>query len=203
MQESLHKLEAGRRGGRRLLELNLISGDLLERICLKPIVWLLLLFVIFLPGTEMAAGEMIPALEAKNLRGEVMRLPADMAFEPAVLVLSFTRKGGDAAVAWDRQLASQLPAGTRLYSLLMLGGVPGWLRGALLSGIRSGLPVEARSRFVAVFERNEEWRRISGYRGGDDAWVLYLSPGGELLSVSHGQGRAEEIAAFLQQIKGR
>jgi len=169
---------------------------------LKPIAWLLLVLLL-LPGTLLAAGAEMPPVEAKNLRGEVVRLPADMDFQAAVLVLSFTRRGGDAAVAWDGQLAKALPTNTRLYSLMMLGGVPGWLRGALLSGIRSGIAADARSRFVAVFDRNAEWRSFSGYTGGDEAWVLYLSPSGELLARTHGSGRADEVAAFVQQIKGR
>ena len=124
------------------------------------------------------AGETIPDSRGTLLSGQEMRLPRDLPARQTVLVVGFTRKSGKSCEEWRRVLAEM---GVARLQVPMLESVPKLIRGMVLSGMKKGTPAEAQGALLPLFEKEAEWKRVTGFSAADDAYVLLVDEHGEIV----------------------
>lgn len=125
------------------------------------------------------AGLRLPELSGKSLDGRAVRLPADVAGEPAVLLVGYEQAAQFDA---DRWLFGLLQAGTPV-RMLEVPTIPGLFAGAFKnridSGMRSGIPHEDWGSVVTLYGgAAAELERFTGNDGGNNMRVLLLDADG-------------------------
>ncbi|HEY1262406.1 MAG TPA: hypothetical protein VGF06_02720 [Terriglobales bacterium] len=137
-------------------------------------------------------AQSIPHVTAKSLNGKVVTLPADFAGKPAVLIVGFSKAGGEQCGPFARRLAKEQPGpvghGLLIYQIAMLESAPRLIRGLIVHGIRGGVPQGAQDRFLPLFEDENQWKQVAGFTRSDekDAYLLLVDPDGTVRWRGHG-----------------
>ena len=98
------------------------------------------LAMIALAGTLCA--QTIPHTEAETLAGKKIVLPDGFAHHPALIIIGFSRAGGDSAGRWGKELRKHIAenSAVQIYSIAVLQDAPKLMRGMIKHGMRSGTP---------------------------------------------------------------
>jgi hypothetical protein len=145
----------------------------------------------------------IPKVDGQSLNGDVVHIPADVHGSGAILIVGFTRKSGEQSKQWGLELSKMKCAdGQRVewYGLPVLSDVPRLIRPLVLQGMRSGLTLEVRSRFVPIYSSSEAWKQTVQYSAPDDADVALISKTGQVEHLWHGVYNADKAAQVKQSL---
>jgi hypothetical protein len=166
-------------------------------LCLYAVVLFLAAFA------DSAPGETLLRLDGETLTGNRIILPDDARGKTALLVISFSKKGGEAARAWEERFKQDFGTDQRyvIYPIAVLEDAPRFIRGVIQSGIRRGTPVEEQDRFVIVVRGEADLKRFVGYSGPDDAYALLIDSRGEVRWRGHGTLREQDYAALRDAAK--
>lgn len=150
----------------------------------------------------------IPAMQGQVLTGQAVRLPEALQGKIGVLVVGFSLGSREEVTAWGRLLARDFDDSDEVlyYEMPVLASVPRLIRGWVLGKIRGSVPVEAQGRLLPIVEREEEWKRLAGFRGADDAYVLVVDQGGTVRWKSEGalsEGAYGEMKRLVEEMQGR
>jgi hypothetical protein len=144
----------------------------------------------------------VPAVHGEALNGAVVDLPAALKGKVAVLMVSFSQGSREQMTAWGRRLAGDYRDSNEVsyYELPVLEAVPKLLRGIVVGKIRDGVPDRARPRFVPVFDHEDAWKSVTGYKESDQTYVLLVDSTGTVRWRTQGAASDEAYAQMKQHI---
>ncbi len=126
----------------------------------------------------------IPTLPTRSLDGSAVRVPDDLAPGPVLLIVGFTRDSREQTRAWARRVADA--ADVVAYSVAVIKGVPGLLRGMVVRGMRKGVPEDAHARFLLADDEAAQWRALAGFSPQrEDAACLLLLDAARRIAWRH------------------
>ena len=143
-------------------------------------------FILLLPVVLFAAlaraATPLPEQAAQSLEGKQVRLPADLAPCPVLLVIGFTRASSAQTAAWSRRLAPHDACATGLvvYQLAVVEDIPAPFRRLAVRGMRKSVPMALHPRFLLVDAQTAQWRTLAGYQDEDDAYLVLLDNAREM-----------------------
>jgi hypothetical protein len=129
----------------------------------------------------------MPRVEGESLTGRKVVLPDDARGKLAVLVFGFTKASKGSTRAWGDKILSEFggQAGLELYQLPVLEAVPGFIRGMVISGMKSGVKENTRDHFVPILQGESELKKLVSYKEPDDAYLVVLDPAGQIVQQLH------------------
>jgi hypothetical protein len=154
---------------------------------------------LFLIGV--AGAEVMPPLSVKTLSGESLVVPPDTATGPSLFVIGFSKKSRAQTSQWTRRLESADRKGEPPYQVAVLEDVPNFFRGLVLRAIRSDVPERLHKRFLIVSEKADVWKRLVNFLDPDDAYLLLVGSGGELIWRAGGRLTEESFRSLLQTLR--
>lgn len=123
-----------------------------------------------------APSDRMPAFAVATLDGRALHLPDALPPCPVLLVIGFSRGSRTQTTAWSQRVegGDGCGAGLAVYQVVVLDGVPALFRGAVVRGIRGGVPAALRPRFLLAESDIPGWRALAGAVAPDDAVVVLL-----------------------------
>ena len=133
------------------------------------------------------AAQQFPRLQEENLDGQQVVLPDAASGKVAVLVMGFSRASKTPTEAWAKRITSDFgrTSGFVLYQMPILEAVPKMFRGMIISGIKKGVPENQRPTFVPVVHNEDELKKLVGFKGEDDAYIVVLDRSGKIVYQAH------------------
>ncbi len=141
----------------------------------------------------MAADQPLPSTAGETLSGQKMVLAEAVRGHEAVIVAGFSREGGNEAGALVKAIhADAALNGVPVYTMAMLEGAPGFIRGMIKSGMKKSVPAAEQGNFVVFTQDEKVWRSYFGVDGDKDAYAVLLDGDGKVLWHGHGAGAGLE-----------
>ena len=153
--------------------------------------------------TVCAVSQSIPHDDGEALSGRKVVLPDDFSGHAAVLIIGFSRSGGDSASRWGKQLHQDLAGETRirLYSVAELQDAPKMVRGMIKHGMRSGLSKQEQDLFVVLDQDQDSWKKAVDFADTNDAYIVLVDSTGKILWHTHGKSPdAQSVNALKGEI---
>jgi hypothetical protein len=141
----------------------------------------------------------------QTLSGERVVLPHDFV-QPVVLVAGFTKASRGETEPWANRLRGDARAAkTPIYEVSILDGVPGFLRGMIISQMKSGIAPARQKLFLIVTEGVDSWKRALGADGNDDhAYLILVQRTGAVVWRSHGaltESSYQDLMRAIENLK--
>jgi hypothetical protein len=147
----------------------------------------------------MARGaEPFPAIQAENLLGKKVELPAAVSRHLTLFIIGFTHASQAQTKAWAARLESEFNP----YSIAVLQDAPRLVRGMAVRGIKSEVQERNRDHFLLVFQGEQELKHATDYDRPEDAYVLLVDPGGLIQMRSHGPVSDTAVEEIRSRIAG-
>lgn len=143
-------------------------------------------------------GEVFPSVVGSSLAGDEIRLPEDLAGEPALLLVGFEM---DSQFDLDRWLLGLQQAGIqiRVYELPTIPGmIPGLFAGRIDEGMRSGIPEEDWASVVTLYDDAPAVVRFVGNENPLPGRILLLDGEGRVVFF-HDRGYSAGTLARLEE----
>jgi hypothetical protein len=150
-----------------------------------------------------AIQPVLPAVPVQTLSGERIVLPHDLT-QLSVFIVGFTKASRAETESWARRLRDdpRVSAKARIYEVSILDGVPGFLRGMIVSQMKSGVAPDRQEQFLIVSESADVWKRTLDSPGSDDhASVILVQPTGVVIWRGHGAVDDPKYQSLLDVIK--
>lgn len=159
--------------------------------------------VIALAFPVCAAAQQFPRLEEENLNGQQVVLPDAASGRVAVFVMGFSKASKTPTEAWAKRVQSDFgkASGFALYQMPVLEAVPKMIRGMVISGIKKGVPENERTHFVPVLHNEDELKKLVGFKGDDDAYIVVLDRTGKISYQTHGASVGPGYAGLNSQVR--
>src|SRR5579883_223830 len=134
-----------------------------------------LLMLAAMLSLNVLCAEPIPVTKATTLSGRPLKLPADLTAPVNVLIVGFSQKSAEPMKETTIKLKQGFAGKpVPVYLLPNIAGAPGFVRGLIVRGMKSDTPKTEWDTFAPVTEKDKEWKRLAGFRGPDDAYVLLV-----------------------------
>lgn len=145
----------------------------------------------------------MPTIEGLSFADQKVVLPDAARGKVAVLIFGFTKASKDPTGAWANRVHSEFGtrSGFELYQLPVLEDVPRFVRGVVISGIRKGVRANMRTNFVPILQHERELKQFVNYKEPDDAYLVVLDPGGQVILQKHGPFNDPAYAQFRSEIQ--
>jgi hypothetical protein len=158
---------------------------------LKTVGWGVVLFGM-VSGSGFAAEPLMPGTAGETLNGQRMVLADAVRGHRAVIVAGFSREAGNESGPWVKAIhADAAMAGVPVYTMAMLEGAPGFIRGMIKSGMKKGVPAADQGNFVVMTQDEKAWREYFGVASDKDAYVVLLDGSGKVIWRGHGAAELE------------
>jgi len=146
-------------------------------------------------------AQSIPRTEAETLAGKKVVLPDAFGGRPAILVIGFSRSGGDSAGRWTKQLRQELAEEKSLclFSVAELQDAPKLARGLIRHGMRGGVPQNEYDSFVLLYQDEDLWKKLAEFSDTNDAYVLLVDSAATVRWRAHGKGPDEQTVSTLKK----
>jgi hypothetical protein len=149
-----------------------------------------------------AASPALPSVTVQTLSGERVVLPRDLT-QLSIFVAGFSKSSRAETEPWARRLRDDPRVSTkaRIYEVSIFDGVPGFLRGMILSQMKSGVAADRQKQFLIVTESIDAWKRALDSAGSDDhAYVIVVHPTGAVIWRGHGAVADPAFQSLLDAI---
>jgi hypothetical protein len=145
----------------------------------------------------------MPRIEGESFAGQKIVLPDAAHGKVAVLVFGFTKASKVPTSAWSQRVNGEFGShnGFELYELPVLEDVPRLIRGMVISSIKKGVPGNRRSHFVPIVQSESELKKLVNYKEPDDAYLVTLDAGGQIVAQIHGPFSEPAYAQFRTDLK--
>lgn len=159
-----------------------------------------LLFPLYVFGAPLKVGDMLPDISGETLAGGILKLPNDASGKIALLVSSFTKKGGQDAQRWAMRCSLEFAENSNVicYSAIFLESVPRLFRGFVISGIKKGIPKDKHSNAIRVTKDEKLWKERMGVSNNDVAYLILLDRSGKIIWM-HGERFNDRDFAHLKE----
>jgi hypothetical protein len=163
-------------------------------------------FVLLLACVSSAAQspEHIPKIQGETLAGRKVLLPDAAKGSITIFIFGFTKASKTPTGEWAKKLFAQFGthSGFELYQLPVLEDVPRLVRGMVISGIKKGVPENARDHFVPVLQGEAELKKAVHYQENDDAaYLVLLDREGNVVQQTHRPITGASYSTWQAQIE--
>jgi hypothetical protein len=150
-----------------------------------------------------AHSESLPRLKGETLSGKQIVLPDDAHGKIALLVIGFTKKGGQSTDVWGKRFKKDFGTDQRyvVYPVAVLEEVPRFIRGIVTSGMRRGVAPGEQDRFVTLFQGEAGLKHFVAYSSPDEPYLLLLDADGKVQWHGHGLFREQDYTALQDAAK--
>jgi hypothetical protein len=150
-----------------------------------------------------ALGSEAPKIHGETLNGKPINLPEAAAGKLTILVLGFSRQGGQKTGLWAKHLSADFATDPLFtsYTVAMLEDAPAMLRGMIRSGIRSGTPVSERDHVVTTASGEAAWKEFLHAAQKDVPYLVLLDSGGKVRWTGHGAFEQQQYEALRTAVK--
>ena len=150
-----------------------------------------------------AAAQQLPRLQEEDLAGHQVVLPDAASGKVAVLVFGFTHASQTPTEAWAKRLETDFgkSPGFALYQLPVIEEAPRLIRGMITSGMKKGVPENARANFVPVMHNEAELKKLVGYKEADDAYLVVLDRSGQIAYQTHSANPGPNYPALRTKLE--
>jgi ATP10 protein len=133
-------------------------------------------------------GAALPHTEAETLSGKKIVLPDALNNHPTIVVMGFTKRSQSQTSAWTTQLTKDYANEPRLqrYSIAVLDGVPGFIRGRVIASMRRGVSSDQQDTFIVLTHDAKPWRDLAAITNADDAYVILFDSTAHVVAQTHG-----------------
>lgn len=136
---------------------------------------------------SLTSAQSIPHIKSESLNKTPVSLPEDLGTKPAILIMGFSRAGGNQVGPLARRLHQEQPE-LVVYQIAELESAPRMVRPMILHGMRGEVPKDEQSRFIPLYRDEKEWKQVTGFTkaGEEDAYVLIVDGDGVVRWSGHG-----------------
>ncbi len=145
-----------------------------------------------------ASAQQIPHTEAKSLTNPPIVVPVPGATKPLVVIIAFSRKGGDDSGAWNKAFHMRYETDPRIdyVELADLQDVPTFVTGMILHGMRRSVPEPEKSHLAPFFSQDEAWKRVVSFKDPKVAYVVLADASGHVVWQTTGPASDQKVAAL-------
>ena len=145
----------------------------------------------------------MPPTNAETLSGKEITLPDTVRGHLTILIVGFSRKGGERTGDWNRRLRQELASdhGIEIHQVAELQGAPRLLRGMIVSGMKKGTPADQHDSFFVLFEGEGAWKQWVGLTSSDDPYVVLTDKSGQAVWKTHGLVNDAAIGELKRQVQ--
>lgn len=163
---------------------------------------LLLLPLLLLP--LFLSAQTLPRLQGKSLSGAEVVLPDAAHGRVTLILFGFSKASGKPCKTWAEHAwpAWRSDAQADVFTVAEMQGIPGFIKGMVLGGIRRDTPADYRSHFVPIFSDRTQWEQVVGFEKSapNDAYLVLLDPNGVIRWRAHGPYTPALYAQLQQQM---
>jgi hypothetical protein len=151
------------------------------------------------------SAQVIPRIEGETLSGDKIALPDALAGHPAILIVGFSRAGGESSGRWDKELRQDFAndSNLRIYSVAELQDAPRMVRGMIRRGMRGSVPKSEQDSFVLLYQDEDAWKKLVDFSAPDDAYILLVDAGGNIRWHTHAKGPDPQAVKALRDETGK
>lgn len=133
----------------------------------------------------------LPQTEGKTLADEKMVVAEKVRGRVAVLVITFSRKAGEAAAPWTRRLTAEPQAPElAVFQVAHLQEVPRIFRGLITAMIKRGTPRQMHTTFVVLVTEEDLWKKFVDFKDSGVPYLVLVNGTGQ--TIWRGQGAIDE-----------
>ncbi len=142
----------------------------------------------FLFAALSTRAQTIPPINSKTLNDTQITLPNSGTSQPLILVVGFSHKSSESCGPWGKRLAADFHANPKIayYQIPVLQDAPSFVRGFILRGMRKDVPAAEQSHYIPVYDHEADWKKLVGFSGPDEAYVMVADPQGHVVWQTHG-----------------
>jgi hypothetical protein len=135
-----------------------------------------------------AKSQSIPPINSKTLNDTQVALPNAGGSQPLILVVGFSHKSSESCGPWGKRLAADFHANPTVayYQIPVLQDAPSFVRGFILRGMRKDVPAAEQPHYIPVYDHEADWKKLVGFSGPDEAYVIVADPQGHVVWQTHG-----------------
>lgn len=152
-------------------------------------------------GEFAGSGVYFPRIESKDLNGDEVTLPDDLAGNPALVLVAFKQGQQTNVNTWLDQLETIEAGieGLRVIETPTISGKKwGWMAGFIDNGMRSGIPdPEARARTITLFTDVGDFREALGLESADTIYGVLLDEQSRVVDVVEGDFSQEKFQRLI------
>jgi len=143
-------------------------------------------------------AQQIPHTEAKSLTNQPIVVPLPGATKPLVVLIAFSSKGGDDSQAWNKAFHMRYETDPRIdyVELADFEGVPSFVMGMILHGMRRSVPEPEKSHLAPFFSQEDAWKKVVSFKDPKVAYVLLADPSGRVVWQTTGPVSDQKVAAL-------
>ena len=154
-----------------------------------------------LDGSSADSGLYFPRIDSKDLNGDAITLPDDLAGNPALVLVAFKQRQQVNVNTWLDELGAIESGieGVRVIETPTISGQKwGWMAGFIDNGMRSGIPdVEARARTITLFTDVGAFRGALGLESVDTIYGVLLDESSRVVEVVEGDFSEEKLGRLI------
>ena len=161
---------------------------------------LLKLSLLLLLNANFSFAQSIPVVKAKALDNSEITLPNSGGGRILILIVGFSRKGGEICQLWGKKISADYHADARIayFVVPVLQSAPSLIRPMILHGMRKDVPEAELPHFIPVYSNESEWRKLVNFSAPDDAYLVVAAPDGRAIWQGHGS-YSDDIYAELKK----
>lgn len=148
-------------------------------------------------SATLGRAQALPSTAGETLSGKPIVLADAVRGHEALLVAGFSREGGNGTSTWMKAIhADSAFKDLPVYSIAMLAGAPGFIRGMIKSGMKKDVSSADQDRFVVLTADEPAWKSFFGVTSDSDPYLVLIDAQGKLLW--HGHGPAAQLEPQLR-----
>ena len=169
-----------------------------------------MLFITVLAIGGIAAEPAAPGTNPPNIHGETLNgnsidLPQAAAGKVTVLILGFSKQGGQQTGIWEKHLSQDFSGDAHFtsYTVAVLEDAPALFRKMIKAGIRSGTPTPKRDYVITTESGEASLKRFLGVSDNNIPYLLLLDGTGRVCWSGQGTFEEHQYEALRTAIKDR
>jgi hypothetical protein len=133
-------------------------------------------------------AQTIPSTKTKALDNSEVTLPPEGGRRPLILVVGFSRRGGQMCTPWSKRVAADFRNDSRVnyFQVPVLEGAPSFVRPMILRGMRKDRPAEDLPHTIPVYDHEAEWKKAASFSNTDNAYILVTDAQGRVVWQTQG-----------------
>lgn len=157
---------------------------------------------VLLASSLLGIAQSIPETQGKALDDTPVIFPQKGDSRPLIIMIGFSHKSSQGFDAWNKKILSSYLSDPKVvyYEVANLQGVPSFVRGMILHGMRRTVPKPEHPHFLPIFSAEEEWKKAAGFSDPNAPYVLVADATGKIVWQTHGMPTESSIAECKETI---
>jgi len=133
-------------------------------------------------------GTMVPQIKGTTLEDQAIILPDAVRGKVTLLIITFSKAAGELGRAWSDPFFKDYPQDDKVtsYAIAMLEDVPSLMRGMVRGGIKRGVPLSMRRRFLTVNQDENQWKQYVGLKNDKYPYLILFDANSQVQWIHHG-----------------